>query len=167
MASGEACNEVVRDEDVGTAKARDNDAWFTTEPKPRWPRRLFGRPLTAIELDVLIGATRGESCLETAARRGTAHETVKTQRRKVIAKLGARNIRHAITIAIDRDLIIAKPRPELVAIARAAGEYRDQMSEVSRAIAVGDWRLAFLLLCPSVCSEHVALAFLLEQGFPG
>jgi DNA-binding CsgD family transcriptional regulator len=133
-----------------------------------WPQRLRGLALGEAELDVLAGASRGETQAETAARRGCASETVKTQRRVVIAKLGARNMRDAIRIAIE-DRILQSPRRE---IADALLEQRprptagDAIAPVSRAIAIRDWPEAFRLLCRSVCSERVAVAFLLEQGLP-
>lgn len=146
---------------------RDEDD-HREETASKWPQRLRGLDLSEAELDVLAGASRGETQMEGAVRRGCALETVKTQRRAAIAKLGARNMRDAIRIAAERGILQSSAR----AIADAALEYRSQgrraetMAPVSRAIAAHDWPEAFRLLRKHVCSERVAIAFLLEQGLP-
>jgi len=58
--------------------------------------------LTPAVRDVLLGAARGESVAETAARRVVSPETVKTQRRYAIAELGARNMTHAVALELSR-----------------------------------------------------------------
>jgi DNA-binding CsgD family transcriptional regulator len=56
------------------------------------------RDLTDCELDVLTDAAAGLTTLETARKRVKGVETVKTQRRSILLKLGARNMAHAIGI---------------------------------------------------------------------
>jgi RNA polymerase sigma factor (sigma-70 family) len=63
------------------------------------------RPLTAKELKVLRLAAEGASSDETARRLRKARETVKSQRRAVIAKLRARNIINAVAIGYKRGLL--------------------------------------------------------------
>jgi len=57
--------------------------------------------LTAMELEVLRGAAVGETAGETANRLGKSHETVRSQRRTALKRLGARSIAHAVFIARD------------------------------------------------------------------
>jgi DNA-binding CsgD family transcriptional regulator len=54
------------------------------------------RDLTDCELDVLSDAAAGLTTVETAHKRVKGVETVKTQRRSILLKLGARNMAHAI-----------------------------------------------------------------------
>jgi RNA polymerase sigma factor (sigma-70 family) len=63
------------------------------------------RPLTAKELKVLRLAAEGASSAETARRLRKARETVKSQRRTIIAKLRARNIINAVAIGYQRGLL--------------------------------------------------------------
>ena len=63
------------------------------------------RPLTAKELKVLRLAAEGASSAETARRLRKARETVKSQRRAIIAKLRARNIINAVAIGYQRGLL--------------------------------------------------------------
>ena len=63
------------------------------------------QPLTAKELKVLRLAAEGASSDETARRLRKARETVKSQRRAVIAKLRARNIINAVAIGYQRGLL--------------------------------------------------------------
>lgn len=63
------------------------------------------RPLTAKELKVLRLAAEGASSAETAKQLRKARETVKSQRRAVIAKLRARNIINAVAIGYQRGLL--------------------------------------------------------------
>ena len=62
-------------------------------------------PLTAKELKVLRLAAEGASSDETARRLRKARETVKSQRRAIIAKLRARNIINAVAIGYERGLL--------------------------------------------------------------
>lgn len=61
---------------------------------------LYGKPLSTRELQVLERAARGETSEETAAALHLSPETVKSYRKNTIAKLGARNLHHAIALAI-------------------------------------------------------------------
>lgn len=64
-----------------------------------------GDPLTLRDLQVLDGAAKGESAIETGIRLFLAADTIRDYRKKAIAKLGARNITNAVAIAIKCDLI--------------------------------------------------------------
>ena len=57
--------------------------------------------LTPMELEVLRGAAVGETAGETADRLGKSPETVRSQRRTALKRLGARSITHAVFIARD------------------------------------------------------------------
>ena len=52
--------------------------------------------LTPTELDVLTDAANGLTRAESAAKRFKGSETVKTQRRSILLKLGARNMAQAV-----------------------------------------------------------------------
>jgi DNA-binding NarL/FixJ family response regulator len=55
--------------------------------------------LTASEMDVLTDAANGLTRAESAAKRFKGSETVKTQRRSILLKLGARNMAQAVAMA--------------------------------------------------------------------
>jgi RNA polymerase sigma factor (sigma-70 family) len=63
------------------------------------------QPLTPKELKVLRLAAQGASSAETARQLRRARETVKSQRRAVIAKLRARNMINAVAIGYKRGLL--------------------------------------------------------------
>jgi two-component system, NarL family, response regulator DesR len=63
------------------------------------------QPLTPKELKVLRLAAEGATSAETARRLHKARETVKSQRRAVIAKLRARNMLNAVAIGYKRGLL--------------------------------------------------------------
>lgn len=67
--------------------------------------------LTDCQLAVLVGLASGESAGETGRRIGRTENTIKTHRRILYKKLGARSGAHAVTIAISTGLLRA-PRPE-------------------------------------------------------
>ncbi len=69
------------------------------------PHRLEGKPLSKPELDVLRAAADGLSAKETAEKLVKSRHTVIAQRRAVQAKLGARNLTHAITLAFQRRVL--------------------------------------------------------------
>ena len=69
------------------------------------PQQLKGKPLTAQELEVLRAAADGLSAKETAAKLVKSQHTVIAQRRAVQAKLGARTLPHAITLAFRRRVL--------------------------------------------------------------
>jgi DNA-binding CsgD family transcriptional regulator len=81
-------------------------AWLEASATPR-PEANFGSgahtssrsALSASERDVLVDAAAGLSVRESAARRQKGAETVKTQRRSLMLKLGARNMTHAVALA--------------------------------------------------------------------
>lgn len=64
-----------------------------------------GDPLTEIELEVLKLAANGFNCAETAAQRERSWETVRTQRRLILAKLQAPNMTAAVAHALREGLI--------------------------------------------------------------
>lgn len=66
---------------------------------------LEGEPLTAREREILAGAAEGETAAQTGARLFLSSETVKDYRKRVIAKLGARNGTHAVVLALRRGLL--------------------------------------------------------------
>lgn len=73
--------------------ARELDAWFGSET------------LSARELAVLRLVALGHSNKESAARLAIKEETVKAHVSAVLAKLGARDRTHAVTIAIKRGML--------------------------------------------------------------
>jgi RNA polymerase sigma factor (sigma-70 family) len=77
------------------------DAGKLTPEKPK------ARPaeLTEKELHVLRLAAEGASAVETAKKLSKNTETVKTQRKTIIAKLRARNMMNAVAISYQRGLL--------------------------------------------------------------
>jgi LuxR family transcriptional regulator, maltose regulon positive regulatory protein len=67
--------------------------------------RLEGRPLSKPELEVLRAAAEGLSAQETAERLFKSQHTIVTQRRTIQAKLGARNVSHAVALGFRRKLL--------------------------------------------------------------
>jgi DNA-binding CsgD family transcriptional regulator len=67
--------------------------------------KLEGKPLSRPELDVLRAAAEGLSARETADRLIKSEHTVMAQRRAIEAKLGARNLSHAIALAFRRRVL--------------------------------------------------------------
>ncbi len=68
-------------------------------------QRLEGKPLSEQELEVLRAAADGLSARETAEKLVKSPHTVIAQRRAVQAKLGARNLTHAISLAFRRRVL--------------------------------------------------------------
>jgi DNA-binding CsgD family transcriptional regulator len=68
-----------------------------------------GASLTPVEHDVLADAASGLTMVESATLREKGIETVKTQRKNILIKLGARNMAHAVSIGL-RDGLIAGRR---------------------------------------------------------
>jgi len=64
--------------------------------------RLQAGPLTPSEIEVLRGAARGETAAETASRLRKSINTVRSQRRTALGRLGARSVAHAVYIAHDQ-----------------------------------------------------------------
>ena len=61
---------------------------------------LEGEPLNDRETEVLAGAAEGETAAQTGARLYLSPETVKSYRKRIIEKLGARNATHAVALAL-------------------------------------------------------------------
>lgn len=61
--------------------------------------------LTEVELEALISAAKGETCNEAGGRLYKGYETIRTHRNAAILKLNARNITHAVAIAIRRGIL--------------------------------------------------------------
>jgi DNA-directed RNA polymerase specialized sigma24 family protein len=74
-----------------------NGTWFVPEPEGR-----AGEPLSPPEIQLLEDAADGYSLAETAQRQRCSIETVKSSRRAVFLKRGARNTPHAVGIALRR-----------------------------------------------------------------
>jgi DNA-binding CsgD family transcriptional regulator len=80
-------------------------------PAPRADERSVSPPpvdmpgLTQSERGVLDDAANGMSVIETATSRSKSPETVKTQRRAILLKLGARNMAHAVAMMMSERLI--------------------------------------------------------------
>jgi DNA-binding CsgD family transcriptional regulator len=67
--------------------------------------------LTPSELEVLCAAANGLTASETAHSLVKGEATVKTQRRQILLKLGARNIAHAVCIATEDGIVrCSEPR---------------------------------------------------------
>lgn len=79
---------------------RRGDGQERREEAARLAERWSGCPLGVSQLNVLIGAARGELPEETAARLRIAHDTVKTARRRAVMRLEARSVTHAVAIAV-------------------------------------------------------------------
>lgn len=72
---------------------------------------LEGEPLTERETEILAAAAEGETAAQTGERLFLSSETVKGYRKRIIAKLGARNGTHAVVLAIRRGLLPITPSP--------------------------------------------------------
>ena len=66
---------------------------------------LEGVPLNNRATEILAGAANGETAAQTGARLYLSPETVKSYRKRVIAKLGARNGTHAVALALRSGLL--------------------------------------------------------------
>jgi DNA-binding NarL/FixJ family response regulator len=76
--------------------------------------------LTPSELDVLCAAANGLTAGETAHSLVKGEATVKTQRRQILLKLGARNIAHAVCIATEDGIVRCSDRDEVHELLAAA-----------------------------------------------
>jgi DNA-binding CsgD family transcriptional regulator len=79
---------------------RRTDGQERREADARAAVRWSGCPLGVTQMSVLIGAARGERSEETAARLHIADGTVKSTRVRVLRRLEARTITHAVAIAV-------------------------------------------------------------------
>ena len=70
------------------------------EATARLAERFSGCPLGVSQLNVLVGAARGEASEETAARLHLADATVKVTRKRAVIRLEARSVTHAVAIAV-------------------------------------------------------------------
>ena len=80
---------------------------------------LQGQPLNDRETEILAGAAEGETAVETGRRLYLSSETVKSYRKRIIAKLGARNGTHAVALALRSGLLpldLSRSRPVPVRI---------------------------------------------------
>jgi DNA-binding CsgD family transcriptional regulator len=66
---------------------------------------MIGHNLTDTEFDVLCLAADGHTAGSSAAVRGRGEETVKSQRKSLLAKLGAVNMTEAVAIAFREGLL--------------------------------------------------------------
>jgi DNA-binding CsgD family transcriptional regulator len=80
---------------------------------PAYPRGASRVPahavVTDVERDILTDAAAGLTMVESATKREKGIETVKSQRRHILSKLDARNMTHAVSIAVRDGLIERLP----------------------------------------------------------
>jgi len=62
-------------------------------------------PLSAREIEILRGVAAGNSNKIVAARLGISEETVKAHMKSILAKLGANDRTHAVTIGLRRGIL--------------------------------------------------------------
>jgi DNA-binding CsgD family transcriptional regulator len=87
---------------------RRTDGQERREADARAAAQWSGCPLGVSQLSVLVGAARGELPEETAARLHLAYGTVKSTRVRAVRRLEARNITHAVAIAVAAGWIAPK-----------------------------------------------------------
>ena len=99
---------------LASATAGDRDLTLRASEEPALPASVTEIPqtplpfgLTHAELVVLRAAAHGLTVPETARQLHKGAETVKTQRNKIILKIGARNMTHAVCIATESGLVSA------------------------------------------------------------
>lgn len=71
-------------------------------------RQVLGRPrcsLSVAQLETVLAAACGEHIEQTARRMSAAVDTVKSRRRAVVARLGARSMTHAVALCMDNGWI--------------------------------------------------------------
>jgi DNA-binding CsgD family transcriptional regulator len=79
---------------------RRTDGQDRREEAARTAAAFSGCPLGVSQLNILIGAARGELPEETAARLHVAYGTVKSTRVRAVRQLGACNVTHAVALAV-------------------------------------------------------------------
>ena len=89
---GSIARETTRDSDIGRV-----DALCANDPAKK--------PLTARQLNVLLGAAEGKTSKEMADQLGIAEKTVESTRSRAMRCLGARNFAHAIALAMRAGFI--------------------------------------------------------------
>jgi DNA-binding NarL/FixJ family response regulator len=99
---------------LASATAGERDLTIRAGEEPALPASVTDMPetplpfgLTQAELVVLRAAAHGLTVPETARQLHKGAETVKTQRNKIILKIGARNMTHAVCIATETGLVSA------------------------------------------------------------
>lgn len=75
---------------------------------------LEGEPLTEREEEILAATADGHTAAETGRRLHLSSETVRSYRKRIIAKLGARNGTHAVALALRTGLLPLPRERELV-----------------------------------------------------
>ena len=75
---------------------------------------LEGEPLTEREAEILAATADGDTAAEAATRLHLSSETVRSYRKRIIAKLGARNGTHAVAVALRTGLLPMGRERELV-----------------------------------------------------
>jgi len=73
--------------------------------------------LTPRELEELALAASGKEVPEIARRRALSIETIKSRRRLILAKLGARNVTHAVALAYEAGILPTAQQPALAPVA--------------------------------------------------
>ncbi len=71
----------------------------------RWRSELLANELTAREIEVLEHLVYGEGNADIGARLGISPETVQTHVRNLMAKLGATSRLHAVSLALQHELV--------------------------------------------------------------
>jgi DNA-binding CsgD family transcriptional regulator len=79
-------------------------AW-TAETVPEHVSESNSAALSASERAVLDDAALGLTVGETARKRSKSSETIKSQRRSILLKLGARNMPHAIAVVMHEEAL--------------------------------------------------------------
>lgn len=75
------------------------------EPRTSLEEILEGDPLTDREIEQLYDGAKGKSAGQSGKELFLSPETVKGYRKRVVAKLAARNFTHAVVIAIGTGVI--------------------------------------------------------------
>ena len=78
---------------------------MSREPRTSLEEILEGDPLTDREIEQLYDGARGMSAGESGSVHYLSPETVKGYRKRVVAKLAAKNFTHAVVIAIGTGVI--------------------------------------------------------------
>ncbi|MDX2552575.1 hypothetical protein ACKI1J_42880 [Streptomyces scabiei] len=87
---------------------RRGDGLVKREATARLAERWSDCPLGVSQINVLVGAARGEAPEETAARLRIAHATVKNTRKRAVLRLGARSVSHAVAVSVAAGWITAE-----------------------------------------------------------
>lgn len=85
----------------------EHDARVSTPSPPRTLQEeiLSGEPLTKREIEVLAGVAAGDTANKAGQRMFLAEATIKAHRKRVIAKLAARNAANAVYLGMRQGLI--------------------------------------------------------------